>query len=64
MKRYLAFSGDNYYPGGGWNDYKGSEDSLEMAKLLCDGEWGHIVNSETEREVAWFCNARAWFQNE
>lgn len=31
MKRYLVFKFYDYYPGGGWNDFKGSFDSLEEA---------------------------------
>lgn len=31
MKRYLVFSFDQYYPCGGWNDFKGSFDTYEEA---------------------------------
>lgn len=31
MKPYLLFMGSRYYPNGGWEDFKGSYDSLEEA---------------------------------
>lgn len=31
MKRYLLFMYDQYYPSGGWGDFKGSFDTLEEA---------------------------------
>ena len=31
MKRYLLFAGDQYYPSGGWNDFKNSFHSLKEA---------------------------------
>jgi len=51
MKRYLLFAGNNYYPGGGWNDFIGSFHSTEAAKtalLNSDRafQWWHIVDSE------------------
>ncbi len=50
MKRYLIFGGDQYYPCGGWRDYRGNFDDLEEAKIFtlslrCD--WLHIVDSKT-----------------
>lgn len=36
MKRYLVFAYDNYYPGGGWYDFKGAYDTFESAKLEAD----------------------------
>lgn len=32
MKQFALFGGNNYYPGGGWNDFKGFFDSIEEAK--------------------------------
>lgn len=32
MKRYLAFAMSSYYPGGGWQDFKGDFDTLKEAQ--------------------------------
>jgi len=50
MKRYLIFVGDNYYPEGGWKDYRGSLDTLEAALSLVasiPGDWWQIVDAQT-----------------
>ena len=54
MKRYLLFSGDNYYPSGGWYDFDESFDSLEGAREHIEKlkkehhpDWAHIVDTET-----------------
>lgn len=31
MKRYLLFAFDDYYPSGGWNDFKGSFNDKKQA---------------------------------
>jgi hypothetical protein len=31
MGRYLLFAGDEYYPAGGWQDYKGRFNSFKEA---------------------------------
>lgn len=49
-KRYLVFAGDFYYPGGGWDDFKGAHDTLESAQgaaKTAGGDWCHIVDTET-----------------
>lgn len=56
MKRYLLFSGDNYYPGGGWEDFRGDFDTVEAAKAAKldqhkHDDWYHIVDIETGTEV-------------
>lgn len=33
MKRFLLFAGFNYYPEGGWSDFRGSFDTAEEAAL-------------------------------
>ena len=48
MKRFLAFSCEQYYPGGGWNDFEGSFDTLEEAKAsgacqVVDSQVGEVV---------------------
>lgn len=54
MKRYLVFSGNRYYPDGGWDDFQGSFDTAEEAnavatKLASEGEyiWSHWLDLET-----------------
>lgn len=34
MKRYLLFQYPDYYPGGGWQDFTGSFDSVEEARQV------------------------------
>jgi hypothetical protein len=46
MKRYLLFTGNQYYPSGGWSDFKGSFDTVEEALIETRGDWWHIVDSE------------------
>jgi hypothetical protein len=50
-KRFLVFAGDNHYPGGGWEDFKGSAGTKQAAtKLLLSlrgWEWAHVVNIKT-----------------
>jgi hypothetical protein len=56
MKRYLLFAHDQYYPCGGWGDFKSSFDSLEEAFAYgrqkdINGhkryDWCHVVDTET-----------------
>ncbi|KKN40807.1 hypothetical protein LCGC14_0729490 [marine sediment metagenome] len=49
LKPYLVFIGENYYPPGGWQDFKDSFDTREEArhfieKVVQDGyDWGQII---------------------
>jgi hypothetical protein len=48
MKPYLLFCGDDYYPLGGWDDFRGSFDTLDEAKAAVPPvgrgpNWGQIV---------------------
>lgn len=48
MKAYLVFLGENYYPCGGWEDFRGDFDSLEEALNYIKYQephynWGHVV---------------------
>jgi hypothetical protein len=47
MQRYLLFSGNQFYPGGGWDDLRGEfatfEEAREKADKL-DDDWFHIVD--------------------
>ncbi len=58
LKRFLLFVGDQYYPGGGWDDFRDSFDSLPDALIACADimtqearDWWHIVDSVTSSVV-------------
>ena len=58
MKRFLLFAGEEYYPSGGWYDFRGAFDTVEEAKLAvfklrgCEnGYWSQIIDTETMKEV-------------
>jgi hypothetical protein len=50
VKRYLVFSGDNYYPSGGGDDFKFAYDDLEEAKKKAEElhtpthKWAHVFD--------------------
>lgn len=53
LKRFLVFGGSRYYPSGGWEDFKGSFDTLEECTKPKDidgdiywTDWWHIVDTE------------------
>lgn len=53
MGRYALFAGDDYYPAGGWNDFRRACDTLEAA-YPADGEsfdWWHIIDLVTGEQV-------------
>jgi len=62
MSQYLLFAGMNYYPGGGWNDFKGAFETIEEAvaevtqrqeQNNTEGwDWYHVVDTTTGQEVA------------
>ncbi len=62
MKRYLVFTGSKYYPSGGWDDFRGTFDTVEEAQkaLLPSGtglncqsfDWYQIVDTTTMRDVS------------
>lgn len=54
MKRFLLFSGDIYYPGGGWNDFQGDFDTLNEATdkaIELKRDWDQIVDTETKEVI-------------
>jgi hypothetical protein len=54
MKRYLLFSGSNYYASGGWNDFREDYDTLEEAKeglRIHQEQWWQIVDITTKTMV-------------
>jgi alkanesulfonate monooxygenase SsuD/methylene tetrahydromethanopterin reductase-like flavin-dependent oxidoreductase (luciferase family) len=49
-KRYWLFAGDDYYPGGGLDDFVGSFDRIidTLARLSEDRfDWYHILDTHT-----------------
>jgi hypothetical protein len=56
MKRYLVFSGSEYYPSGGWMDFIDDFDDIEKARVRAieyAGEhlWYHIVDTTIKKEI-------------
>lgn len=60
MKRYLVFSGLNYYKLGGIGDFNGCFDTLEEAKKQLDIElflfldkdvWGYVYDTVDKKKV-------------
>lgn len=58
MKRFLLFTGYAYYPGGGWEDFSGTFDTLEGAQMEATrlfrekvGDWAHVIDTVTTAEV-------------
>jgi hypothetical protein len=62
VKRYFLFAGDNYYPDGGWDDFKSMSDDIEELKNSTGGwDWAHIIDSTTGRRVAfWGSRIKEW----
>lgn len=55
LKRFLLFTYDDFYPSGGWNDFKGSFDTLEEAKearKASSSYYCNIIDTETGEDVA------------
>lgn len=55
MNRYLLFAGDQYYPCGGWNDFRGGFSSIEDARDATrdkDFDWWHVIDIQTGQRVA------------
>jgi hypothetical protein len=65
MNRYLLFAGYDYYPSGGWNDFRGDFENLDVAvdqarqgdkmwgaKSRRDWDWWHVIDIQTGQKVA------------
>ena len=59
MKQFLFFAGNQFYPYGGWNDFKASFDTAEQAhdewiKSTTEKvyDWAHVVDLKSGEEVA------------
>lgn len=60
MRRYMLFAGENFYPLGGWEDFKGFFDTPENAlEYLCKGELPEWItdpkpdDEDSRRWVQW-----------
>ena len=52
MKRFAVFSGDKFYPSGGWNDFRSSHDTHDEARnAATTGDWWQIVDLMTGQVV-------------
>ncbi len=56
LKRYLVFSGPNYYPAGGWDDFDADFDTLEEAVKCANAtdtlyNWAQVIDLETLEQV-------------
>ena len=60
-RRFCVFAGNDYYPSGGWHDFRASRDTLEeamrAAEELSSGEgwtldWWQIFDLQERRVVA------------
>lgn len=52
---FALFSGDYYYPAGGWGDFVGCYESMEDALggfIPSEYAWAHVVDLRELREVA------------
>lgn len=57
MKRYLVFAGDDYYPSGGWNDFRDDFDDIDAAKtearrLLSRYSWVQLIDLVTKEDIS------------
>lgn len=67
MAKFLLFAGADFYPSGGWDDFRGLFNDVESAKLegrrLVDAEdslvmWWHVVSLPTLSMVAHSCGQK------
>lgn len=50
MSRFLLFAGNDYYPAGGWGDFKGDFDTQEEAEAFLANstqkfDWKQIIDT-------------------
>jgi hypothetical protein len=46
---FLVFTGEEYYPGGGWSDFQGTAETVEAARtkveaVMGNDDWYQIVD--------------------
>jgi hypothetical protein len=52
VRRFVVFSGEQFYPGGGWSDYQSSHATLAAArKAPAPGDWSQIVDLTTGQVI-------------
>ncbi len=56
MKRFLLFTGDDFYPLGGWKDFKGdfnteSEAIHHLIDFSNSYDWWHIIDTQDEMKI-------------
>ena len=58
LKRFAVFSGDQFYPNGGWRDFRSSYATIKAArqaaegnKSLIPGDWIQIIDLRTGKFV-------------
>lgn len=60
---YALFSGDHYYPDGGWDDFQGAYATISEAKAArepSDFKWAHIVDLDARKIVARCDDLHPW----
>ena len=60
-KRFFLFSGEAYYPEGGWHDFIGSFETLEKAKEYAmehRWDWAHVVDF-MKKSIVWYSHRDA-----
>ena len=51
-KRFAVFSGDRFYPNGGWDDHRSNHATLaEARRAPAPGDWWQIVDLATGQVV-------------
>lgn len=58
MKRYLVFTGECYYPSGGWEDFHSDYDELSTAIQIAQNidanheySWSHVVDTDSMKII-------------
>lgn len=54
MKRYIVFTWSSCYPAGGWNDYRGSFDSLDGAEAFL------LIETSECQQIVDYGNGYSW----
>ncbi len=64
MRRFLLFSGDEFYPSGGWDDFKGDYSTLPYAQIeageATEYTWAQVVDGVHRRVVSFRYGTRPW----
>lgn len=69
MKKWMLFAGDHYYPRGGFDDFRGSYDTLGECMVAyftvggSEWDWGHAVLMGEDGAVKERSYAFSWPKN-